>query len=55
MKNRSTVITNYKMGRSERKISACNKLVQASKEHDFGLKELEMSVLTQFWPVCTYD
>ena len=31
---------------------ACNKLVQARKEHDFGLEELEMILVTQFWPVC---
>ena len=24
-------------------------------KHDFGLEELELSMLTKFWPVCRYD
>ena len=30
-----------------RKGSACNKLAQAWKEHDFGLKKLEISVYVE--------
>ena len=38
-----------------RKSSVHTKLALAQKEHDFGLRELEMSILAQFWPVYMND